>query len=298
MDQRRIGLLALSLAVLALVLASVAGIVVIARGGAASVAVPAVAVAPPPPPASPRLEDRDVAASDVAALERDGATEISHDGMRVRDAELAKRLGLVPGDVVTSISGHVLQRDWDVTLALIDSAPRVDTLYVEVTRARGDTLLRWKVDGDLHALLVGGPSRGALAPAPPVLPALPQRPPDPWSDALIATIEKVDDQHFQIPRATVDAVLGNPMGVASGARVVPAMRNGRPDGFKLYAIRPSSLCAHLGLNNGDTLQTVNGRSLGDAAQALDAYTKLRGAKDVQLGIIRRGVPMTITITVK
>ncbi len=67
------------------------------------------------------------------------------------------------------------------------------------------------------------------------------------------------------------------MAVAKGARVVPAVKNGKPDGFKLYAIRPSSVYAKLGLQNGDTLQSINGFDLTSADKALEVYTKLREA---------------------
>jgi general secretion pathway protein C len=52
------------------------------------------------------------------------------------------------------------------------------------------------------------------------------------------------------------------MAVAKGARVVPAVKNGKPDGFKLYAIRPSSVYSKLGLTNGDTIQSINGFAQG------------------------------------
>ena len=60
-------------------------------------------------------------------------------------------------------------------------------------------------------------------------------------------IKKIDDNNYEIDKALVDKVLANPMAVAKGARVVPAVKNGKPDGFKLYAIRPCSVYAKLGL---------------------------------------------------
>src|SRR6185295_15216111 len=80
-------------------------------------------------------------------------------------------------------------------------------------------------------------------------------------DPLLDTIKKVDDNHYEIPKSTIDRVLVNPMDVAKGARVVPAMKNGRPAGFKLYAIRPNSIYGALGINNGDTVKSINGFEL-------------------------------------
>jgi general secretion pathway protein C len=112
------------------------------------------------------------------------------------------------------------------------------------------------------------------------------------------SIKKIDDNHYEIDKALVDKVLANPMGAAKGARVVPAVKNGKPDGFKLYAIRPSSVYAKLGLSNGDTLQAINGFELTSADKALEVYTKLREATSLQVQVQRRGKDMTINYTIR
>jgi general secretion pathway protein C len=88
------------------------------------------------------------------------------------------------------------------------------------------------------------------------------------------------------------------MALAKGARVVPAVKNGQPDGFKLYAIRPSSVYAKLGLTNGDTLQAINGFQLTSADKALEVYTKLREATQLEVEITRRGKPMTLKYSIR
>lgn len=111
-------------------------------------------------------------------------------------------------------------------------------------------------------------------------------------------IKKVDDNNYEIDKALVDKVLANPMAVAKGARVVPAVKNGKPDGFKLYAIRPSSVYSKLGLTNGDTLQSINGFELNSADKALEVYTKLREATSLEVSITRRGKPMTLKYSIR
>jgi general secretion pathway protein C len=101
-----------------------------------------------------------------------------------------------------------------------------------------------------------------------------------------------------VPKATLAAVLATPAKFITTARVVPAMKNGQPDGIKLYAIRPSSVFAHIGLQNGDTIQTINGNDLGDLSKALDSYAKLKVAHAFVIEIVRRGRPLTVTITEK
>ncbi|CAN5185901.1 hypothetical protein BH11MYX1_BH11MYX1_05380 [soil metagenome] len=121
---------------------------------------------------------------------------------------------------------------------------------------------------------------------------------DPAIVAAIASIKKINDTTYEVPKTLLDSVLANPMAVMKGARVVPAVKDGKPSGFKLYAIRPGSLFEMLGLQNGDTLHAVNDNELTTAEQALDAYEALRGAKKWKIMIERRGAKMTLTYTIK
>lgn len=111
-------------------------------------------------------------------------------------------------------------------------------------------------------------------------------------------IKKIDDNNYEIDKSLVDKVLANPMAVAKGARVVPAVKNGKPDGFKLYAIRPSSVYSKLGLTNGDTIQAINGFELTTADKALEVYTKLREATSLEMEVTRRGKPVTLKYTIR
>lgn len=115
---------------------------------------------------------------------------------------------------------------------------------------------------------------------------------------IAAGIRELDATHREIKRTLVDKILANPMAIAKGARVVPAIKNGKPHGFKLYAIRPATVYARLGLVNGDTVTAVNGHDLTSADKALEVYTLIRGAKRLELTLERRGKPLTLVITVK
>jgi general secretion pathway protein C len=98
--------------------------------------------------------------------------------------------------------------------------------------------------------------------------------------------------------AMVKQVLANPMAFAKAARVVPAVENGKPRGFKLYAIAPDSVYAKLGFINGDTIDSINGYELTSAENALEAYTKIREAPALQIKITRRGIPIELKSTIQ
>jgi len=121
---------------------------------------------------------------------------------------------------------------------------------------------------------------------------------DDMQAAVDSGIKKIDESNYEIDKSLVEKVLLNPMAVAKSARVVPSMKNGKPDGFKLYAIRPSSAFARLGLANGDTLQSINGFELTSADKALEVYTKLREATSLEVDVTRRGKPVTLKYSIK
>jgi hypothetical protein len=113
-----------------------------------------------------------------------------------------------------------------------------------------------------------------------------------------ASIQKVDDTTFEVTRALVDEVFADPQGAMDRTRVVPAMKNGKPEGLKVYAIRPASLWAKLGVLNGDTLTSINGFDLSSMDQSLEVFAKVRNAKAIEVKVIRRGKPVILKYTVR
>lgn len=121
-------------------------------------------------------------------------------------------------------------------------------------------------------------------------------------DELMAMIDegvnKVSDTEFEIDKKVVDKILENPMSVARGARIVPSIKNGKANGFKLYAIRPSSVYAKIGLMNGDTIHSINGFDLTSPDKALEVYTKVREATSLSVNATRRGKPVSLNYSIK
>ena len=82
-----------------------------------------------------------------------------------------------------------------------------------------------------------------------------------------------------------------------GARLVPAFRDGAPEGIKLYAIRPGSLLHALGLEAGDTLRAVNGVPvLADPGRLVEALS-FEPRRFIDLELRRAGEPLRIAVLV-
>ncbi|MFI5288965.1 MAG: type II secretion system protein GspC, partial [Polyangia bacterium] len=170
------------------------------------------------------------------------------------------------GDLITAVDGKQVDRKL-LTDGLMPKKARTTVL----TLVRGDTTI---------AMTLAVAPAGVLA-------------------TLIATgIQKIDDTHYTIEKTAVDALLVSPITVAHGARFVPSMKDGKIDGLRLYAIRPQSVFASLGLMNGDTLNAINGLDLTSPDKALEAYSKIGSAKQLVIAITRRGKPLTLLYTIK
>ncbi|MBK9033840.1 MAG: hypothetical protein IPL61_21660 [Myxococcales bacterium] len=284
-------LIALGLAGAALALAVITTVVVLTRH-APTPSTPTAPAVPPPVAGAirPLLETRTTTDALLATM---AGTPFTDATGRVVATDAAA-LGLAPGDVIVSVGGRPARRAAAVTFALRtlvrEQAP---ALLFEIERGGAPAVVRVAVAGDLVKLSLDmrRPRPAASAPAAPGAPGLDL-------DDLAAGITKLDDEHYQITRAAIDAVVADPMTLARGGRVVPSVKNGTPDGLKLYAIRPGSLLALLGFVNGDTVHRVNGDAVDSMDRALDVYAKLRVADKIEFELTRRGRPVTLVLEVQ
>jgi hypothetical protein len=179
---------------------------------------------------------------------------------RVTDPALRVALGLDETDVITHVAGHPFSRAWDPSV--IGDATFV---YVELVRDGEPRVMRWELAGERP------------------------RPPAPI-DPLVASVEKLDELRYAVPRSTIERVLANPTEYAASARVVAG-------GLALHDVRPDSLIAALGFRSGDTVRAINGHALA-GIDMLDIYLKIRDARELAIDITRRGTYELITIVIK
>lgn len=85
---------------------------------------------------------------------------------------------------------------------------------------------------------------------------------------------------------------------ADGPRIVPAYRNKRPLGFRIFSIRAGSLYDQAGFKNGDIVVAANGMPFNTPDQALEAYSRLKDADEVRVDVERAGRRMTLTYEIQ
>ncbi len=115
-----------------------------------------------------------------------------------------------------------------------------------------------------------------------------------WSE----NITEIAPLRYQMRRAGVDRLLKEPTKIARGCRIVPAMRDGKAVGFKLYAIRPTSIWAKLGFENGDTLHSINRIDLNTHDMGMQVYVKLKEETLITIQLTRKAKPIEIEIAIE
>jgi len=119
----------------------------------------------------------------------------------------------------------------------------------------------------------------------------PPTPAAPSSAVPPGSVLRLGPGHYRVSRSAFTRA-----SLMRAARIVPSFRNGRPNGFKLFAIRPGSALRQMGLENGDTVLGVNGQPLTSPDHALRLYSSLRTARELKLELMRRGRSLTLRYT--
>jgi hypothetical protein len=147
-------------------------------------------------------------------------------------------------------------------------------------------------------------SRGTVAATSATVPVASERPtasaPPPSASARskelerVATgIRRVSSTEFRLKRETVDRILENQAELMRQTRIVPEQEQGKTVGIRMFGVRPDSLPALLGFENGDRLEMLNGVRLSSPEKTLEAYARLRTARTITVTLQRRGQPMEI-----
>ncbi|AEI65772.1 type II secretion system protein GspC [Corallococcus macrosporus] len=226
------------------------------------------------------------------------------------DTRLAKLTGLsldapkqeAPGSSAASLNtslrvkllGTLVANDSKWSLASVEDleSKRIRSVMTgdELLGARIVTIERERITFSINGReeFIHADNAGGVPPAPVLANAVPTN----------AGIRAVGEHAYEVSRNTIEDALANMDGLLTQARVVPAFRDGKPQGFKVFSVRKGSLYEQLGLQSGDVLRRINGVSLETPERALEAFALLRGSPHLELDIERGGTPVRKVYDVK
>jgi len=111
-------------------------------------------------------------------------------------------------------------------------------------------------------------------------------------------VKKVSDSEFVVDEAEVENALGNINQLLTQIRVVPNFQDGKADGFKVFAIKPDSIFAKVGLKNGDVIRKVNDNDITSPEKAFQIFNELRNEKNLSIEISRRGQTQSFSYEIR
>lgn len=80
-------------------------------------------------------------------------------------------------------------------------------------------------------------------------------------------------------------------------RFVPAVKNGKPQGINVFAVKTGTRFANQGYKNGDRLTAIDGQPVNDTTEAAFREVVLEGTRGGKVELVRAGKPLTLTIEV-
>ncbi|MBI5015430.1 MAG: PDZ domain-containing protein [Deltaproteobacteria bacterium] len=222
---------------------------------------------PPAPPPEPPLDLKLVGTAVVAGGKSFAVVSVGADLRVVRETE-----EIVPGAVLLAVRADRIQVSW---------RGRTEEFALYETRTLSSTPLA---------------SRGRGRPTAPAQRAVPTEAASPPASE---SVRRVSDDRWVVDAREVDQLRSNMGAVMTQVRVVPNFgEGGQPDGFKVFAIRPGSLFARIGLQNGDVIRRINGIDMQAPDQALAAYQQLQNETTINVEVVRQNQSKTLTYVIQ
>jgi type II secretion system protein C len=116
---------------------------------------------------------------------------------------------------------------------------------------------------------------------------------DATDEAFDPNVEDLGDNHYKIPKDTLNHSMSNLSQLFTQIRAVPNVQNGKTNGFSLSEIEPGSVFDEMGLEEGDVIRSVNGQSITDPAQAMGMMSALSNQSRIVVQVFRDGKPTTL-----
>ncbi len=131
-----------------------------------------------------------------------------------------------------------------------------------------------------------------------LLPAVPPRKTAQKPRVIKQQVENLGQNRWRIPARVAEDARSNIGNLLRQAQAVPYLEGKKTTGFQIIMIQPGSMLAQIGLKKGDILREINGLQLNSPEKALQIFGQLRQAKQVSIGLERRGKAMTFAYEIR
>lgn len=110
-----------------------------------------------------------------------------------------------------------------------------------------------------------------------------------------AAIRRVNESKVAVRRSLLEQLRRAPEQLASAAKLVPELRDGKLIGLRVFGVRDDTLWGLLGIRNGDRLLTLNGVDVLSLPKSPEAVARLKAAKSYRVALVRAGTESELEI---
>lgn len=103
---------------------------------------------------------------------------------------------------------------------------------------------------------------------------------------------------YVVDQRALNAALDNIGQAMTDARLLPSMKDGKVEGFRLSEVKPSGIFGMIGLKNGDVLQRLNDFAIDSPEKAMQSFMSLKGQSHLKLDLVRDGQTATLNYDIR
>ena len=103
---------------------------------------------------------------------------------------------------------------------------------------------------------------------------------------------------YVVDQRALNAALDNIGQAMTDARLLPSVKDGKVEGFRISEVKPAGVFGMVGIKNGDVLQKINDFPIDSPEKAIQSFVTLKGQSRIKLDIVRDGKPSTLTYDIR
>ena len=103
---------------------------------------------------------------------------------------------------------------------------------------------------------------------------------------------------FIVDQRALNASLDNIGQTMTDARLLPSMKDGKVEGFRVSEVKPAGVFGMVGIRNGDVLLRINDFAIDSPDKAIQSFVSLKGQSRIKLDLIRDGQPTTLNYDIR
>jgi general secretion pathway protein C len=103
---------------------------------------------------------------------------------------------------------------------------------------------------------------------------------------------------FVVDQRALNAALDNIGQAMTDARLLPSLKDGKVEGFRVSEVKPAGVFGMVGVKNGDVLLRMNDFPIDSPEKAIQSFVSLKGQSKIRLDLVRDGQPTTFNYDIR